>query len=217
LSHNPPGVIREGDVMRQCLAVPILLFYADPVGAVAAETAKAHIAYLVVLPSSDPVQARALAWFTDALREHGWIEGENLTVTYRASEGVNERYAELAAELVTGRPDVIVAEGRPAVRAIEQRTKIIPILMWAVPNPVGLGLVASLARPGGNITGVSPNTEDVIGKGMQLLTEVRPGILRVVYLGLWRAAPPEAHGRNLHCRRAAARSDLANDPVDLVG
>jgi putative ABC transport system substrate-binding protein len=104
-------------------------------------------------------------------------------VTYRDSEGVNDRYVEIAAELLRERPDVIVANGLPAVNAIEQQTESIPIVMVGVPNPVGLGLVPSLARPGGNITGVSTGTEDVLAKGIQLLTEVRPEILRIAYLG----------------------------------
>jgi putative ABC transport system substrate-binding protein len=170
--------------MRQCLAIlAFLLFPAHLAGAIAAEPAQAHIAFLGTLPRSNPNEARALGWFTDRLREHGWVEGQNLTLTYRASEGVNERYAELAAELIAKHPDVIVAEGPEAVQAIEQRTKTIPIVMWGVPDPVGLGLVASLGRPGANITGLSMGTEDVLGKGMQFLTEVRPGVLRIVYLG----------------------------------
>lgn len=170
--------------MRQCLAVlAFLLFPAHLVGAIAAETTKVHIAYLGILPSSDVMQARVLGWFTDGLRERGWVEGQNLTVTYRASEGVNDRYADLAAELIAERPDVIVAEGPPSVKAIEQRTKTIPIVMWGVPDPVGLGLVASLAHPGGNITGLSTGSEDVLGKGIQLLTEVRSGMSGIVYLG----------------------------------
>jgi putative ABC transport system substrate-binding protein len=168
--------------MRQFLALLALLFATHTVDVIAAETTKAHIGYLGILPSSDPTQARDLGWFTDGLRQHGWVEGQNLTVIYRASEGVNDRYAEIAAELVRERPDVIVSNGPPAVNAIEQRTKSIPIVMVGVPNPVGLGLVASLARPGGNITGVSTGSEDVLAKGIQLLIEMRPEILHIAYL-----------------------------------
>src|ERR1043166_6184079 len=125
LRHNPPGDQSRRIEMRQCLAIlAFLLFPAHLAGAIAAEPAQAHIAFLGTLPRSNLNEARALGWFTDRLREHGWVEGQNLTLTYRASEGVNERYAELAAELIAKHPDVIVAEGPEAVQAIEQRTKI---------------------------------------------------------------------------------------------
>lgn len=169
--------------MRRHLAVIAFVLLAYPFAARAAPPAKAHIGILGVLPLSNPATGRLWTALTDALRKRGWVEGQNLTVTYRASQGLNARYAPLAAELVAAHPDVVVAVGPGAVKAVEQRTKTIPIVMVGVPEPVKLGFIASLAHPGGNITGVSPATEDVFGKAVQLLTEVRPGISRIAYLG----------------------------------
>jgi ABC-type uncharacterized transport system substrate-binding protein len=172
--------------MRRYLAALACLFFVCPIAGGAAPPAppaKAHIGILTTLPRSNPVESRLWAAFTDALRRQGWTEGQNLSVTYRASGGVDARYPLLAAELLAQHPDLIVAFGPAAVKAAAQQTKTVPIVMFGVPEPVKLGFIASLAHPGGNITGISPATEDVFAKGMQLLTQMRPGIRRIVYLG----------------------------------
>jgi ABC-type uncharacterized transport system substrate-binding protein len=171
--------------MRRWLALAVVacLLCAYPMIPGAAQPVKAHIGILTTLPKSHPAARRLWGALADALRQRGWVEGRNLSVTFRASEGVGAHYPALAAELVGKHPDLIVADGPPAVRALERQSKTIPIVMWGVPTPVKLGFIASLAHPGGNITGISPATEDVLGKGMQLLTQMRPGISRITYLG----------------------------------
>jgi putative tryptophan/tyrosine transport system substrate-binding protein len=131
--------------------------------------------------------ASASAWrpwtaaFVQRLRELGWIEGRNLRVEYRWAEGSSERAAELAAEFVRLNVDVIVTGGLPAVAA-KQATSVIPIVFPIATDPLGTGLVASLARPGGNITGVSTQAGDLAGKRLELLREAVPGLRRLAVL-----------------------------------
>jgi putative ABC transport system substrate-binding protein len=120
--------------------------------------------------------------FTEALRARGWIEGQSLVFDIRSSDDQPERYPQLASELVARRPNLVIAVSYRAAKAVHETTKTIPIVFIQVPNPVGLGLVASLAQPGGNVTGISGQAEDIIGKGLQLIKETRPGISRLAYL-----------------------------------
>jgi len=149
----------------------------------AAEAAPARVAVLGVAPPADPTAERAWQAFADSLQALGWTEGKNITFIRRYSEGRAERAAPLAAELVAEKPDLIVTVTYPNTQAAQQTTKTIPIVFIQVPDPIGGGFVASLARPGGNITGTSGQAEDVIGKGLQLIKEMRPGISRLAYLG----------------------------------
>src|SRR5262244_2271247 len=116
-----------------------------------------------------------VAAFVQRLRELGWIEGRNLTIEYRWAEGSSDRAAELAAEFVRLKVDVIVTSGTPTVLAAKQATSLIPIV-FVVGDPVGVGLVASMARPGGNVTGLSVQQTDTAGKRLELLREVIPGL-----------------------------------------
>jgi putative ABC transport system substrate-binding protein len=120
--------------------------------------------------------------FFRGLREHGYEDGRNLHLEYRLSEGRLERLPELAAELVNLQPDVIVAGGPVAALAAKQATGTIPIVAAAVYDPVGSGLVASLARPGGNVTGLSTSGHDTDMKRMERLKEVVPTAARVAVL-----------------------------------
>ena len=118
--------------------------------------------------------------FLDALREHGWEEGLNIVIEARWTEGRPERYIELASELVSLKMDVIVAGAPPAVRALQQATRTIPIKMIAVADPVEMGFVKSLAEPGGNITGVtSVAGRNIILKLLELTKDALPSAKRV--------------------------------------
>ena len=117
------------------------------------------------------------------LRELGWIEGRTVAIEYRWAEGRNERFAEIAAEFVRLKVDVIVTYGTPPVIAAKQATSVIPIVFAVMGDPVGTGLVASLARPGGNVTGLSNQSTDLAGKRLELLREVVPGLRRLADLG----------------------------------
>src|SRR5438309_2019044 len=124
-----------------------------------------------------------VAAFVQRLRELGWIEGRTITIEYRWAEGRNERFAEIAAELVRRKVDVIVTSATEAIVAAKQATSVIPIVFAAAGDPVGTGLVASLARPGGNVTGLSIQQTDVAAKRLELLREVVPGLRRLAILG----------------------------------
>jgi len=120
--------------------------------------------------------------FRERLRELGYVEGQNIAIEYRYAEERNDRAADLALELVRLRCDVIVAWVGTAVRAAQNATRTIPIVMGAVADPLRAGFVASLARPGGNTTGPSMMTLDIAGKRLELLREVVPGVNRVAFL-----------------------------------
>jgi putative tryptophan/tyrosine transport system substrate-binding protein len=117
------------------------------------------------------------------LRELGYLEGKNIAIEWRLAEGRNDRAAELAAELVHLKVSLIVASGTPAAEAAKQATRRIPIVLASVADAVGSGFVRSLARPGGNITGVSLNYPATTGKQLELLRQAIPGITRVAFLG----------------------------------
>jgi ABC-type uncharacterized transport system substrate-binding protein len=119
------------------------------------------------------------AAFVERLRGLGWIEGRNVAIEYRWMEGRNERVAEIAAEFVQLRVDVIVVQGTAAVVGAKQATSVIPIVFALAGDPVGSGLVASLARPGGNVTGLSGQQADVAAKRLELLREVVPSLHRL--------------------------------------
>ena len=125
-------------------------------------------------PGSSGSYSTRVEAFRQGLRELGHIEGQNLTVVYRFADGSFDRLPRFASELVSLQVDAIVAGGQPAAHAAKQTTTSIPIIMGQAGDPVGAGLVASLARPGGNITGLSDLTVGVITKRLELLKEVAP-------------------------------------------
>src|SRR3954463_8008771 len=128
-----------------------------------------------VIPS--PVKA-----FLEGLRDLGYLEGQNFVLVERYAEGHQERLPELVLELIQLEVDVIVAPTSGSAKAAKDATSTIPIVMAGSGDPVGLGLVASLARPGGNVTGPSMMNTEIVGKRMQLLKEVVPGLARVAVL-----------------------------------
>jgi putative ABC transport system substrate-binding protein len=124
------------------------------------------IGFLGAAPS---IESQRIAAFVQRLRELGWIDGRNLAIEYRWAEGRDERYAEIAAEFVRLKVDVIVTVATPASLAAKQATAVIPIVFLTASDPVGTGLVASLARPGGNVTGLANQISDTSGKKLELL------------------------------------------------
>jgi putative ABC transport system substrate-binding protein len=132
--------------------------------------------------STTLASSQRVAAFVQRLRELGWIEGRTIAIEYRWAEGRNERAAEIAAEFVRMKVDVILASATLAVVAARQATSAIPIVFAATADPVGSGLVASLARPGGNVTGLSLQQNDLAGKRVELLREVLPNLRRLAIL-----------------------------------
>ena len=152
------------------------------------------------------------AWMA-GLRERGYIPGQNLAMECRYTEGRAERAPALAAELVSLKPDLLVVFSTANVRAAKQATSTIPIVMVGVIDPVGRGLVASLAQPGGNVTGPTDTVMEMDGKRLQLLKEAVPTVTRVAVLGHPGATPEPAFQRD---RETAARAlDMTLQVYDI--
>ena len=130
----------------------------------------------VLASGSSLSHSRWIAIFVQRLSELGWIEGRTVAIERRWAEGSNERAAEIAAEFVRRKVDVVVTTGAPPTLAAKQATAVIPIVFIGVADPVAVNVVASLARPGGNITGLSDQGIDLAGKRFEFLREVVPGL-----------------------------------------
>ena len=140
------------------------------------------------LPTIGVLGSDAMVWnpwreaFVERLRQLGWIEGRTVAIEYRWSQGRPERYAEFAAEFIRLKVDVIFTEGTAAA-TLKQATSVIPIVFAMATDPIGGGLVASLARPGGNVTGLSNQSADLASKRVALLREIVPGLRRLATIG----------------------------------
>jgi len=145
--------------------------------------ARAHIGFL---GNSDPRSGtEPLEAFRQGLRDLGWIENQTIVIDYRWAEGKVERLPALAAELVQLKTDLVVVAGGVAIRAAQQATNSVPIVIAAILiDPVSAGFVTSLAHPGGNITGLASQYEEIVTKQVQLLTEALPGLSRLALLSL---------------------------------
>jgi putative ABC transport system substrate-binding protein len=121
--------------------------------------------------------------FVQGMRDLGYVEGKNIAFVYRTAEGRRERYADIAAEFIRLKVDVIVTDVSSATLALKKASASIPIVMTSSTDPVGTGLVASLARPGGNVTGLTNISGEIGGKLLELLKEITPGLTRAVILG----------------------------------
>ena len=152
-----------------------------PLAARAQQPAKLPTIGLMV-PSTPLIESQRVAAFLQRLRQLGWIENRNVAIEYRWAEGRSERFVEIATEFVQLKVDVIVASTTPAVIAAKQATSVIPIVITTAGDPVGTGVVASLARPGGNVTGLSNQLWDTASKRLELLREVVPGLRRLAIL-----------------------------------
>lgn len=148
----------------------------------AADAAPTKMAKIGVLIMTKPDQEPALRQFREALRNLGYVEGQNIFIEVQSAEGERDRLPELAALLVRDKVDIIAAWMTPAVTAAKDATTEIPIVMLGAGDPVGTGLVASLARPGGNITGIAGVTAELAGKTIELLKEMLPSMRRAAAL-----------------------------------
>jgi putative tryptophan/tyrosine transport system substrate-binding protein len=168
--------VRRRDFIKAVTAPAV----AWPLAARAQQSAKVPIiGYLGATTPS--IQGQWVAALIQRLRELGWIEGQTVAIEYRWAEGRAERYAEIAAEFVRLKVDVIVTVGGAAL-AVKRATSVIPIVFAGANDPIGGGLVASLARPDGNITGMSIQAPDLAGKRLEILRELVPGLRRVAIL-----------------------------------
>ena len=181
-----------------CIMILTLSLLAAPLAAEAQPLGKVYrIGYLATIPPPAHLWEALL----DGLRERGYSEGQNLVFERRFSEGHAERFATFAAEMVQLRVDCIIAITTPAALAVKNATTTIPIVMTTAIDPVGAGLVASLAQPGGNVTGNAILYAELSTKRLEILKDVVPGLSRVVVL--WNAANP-ANASVWHETQAAA-------------
>src|SRR5262245_45361339 len=166
--------------MRQIGLVLALGLTLAPFAAAQPPTKIWRIGYLG--PVSPSTGARLLESFRQGLRERGYVEGQNILIDYRWADGIPDRFPVLTAELIQLRVDVIVTYNNPAVAALRQATRTIPIVVANMGDPVGSGFVASLARPGGNVTGFSGLSEELSRKWVELLREAAPKGSRIAIL-----------------------------------
>lgn len=139
------------------------------------------------LGNTTPVlEANLLLPFLEGLREYGYADGQNVLIEYRWAEGQYDRLPSLIAELLAQKVDVIVTAGTPATRAVKKATSSVPLVMIAVGDPVGTGIVPSLSRPGGNITGLTSISPELDGKRLELLREIAPAVSHIAVL--WNSA-----------------------------
>jgi putative ABC transport system substrate-binding protein len=159
-----------------------------PIAALAQQSGMRRIGFLGAATPS--VASQWVAAFSQRLKELGWIENQNLAIEYRWAEGRSDRFAEIASEFVRIKVDVIMTWSGGPVIAAKQATTVIPIVFALQTDPVGTGLVASLSRPGGNVTGLSVEQTDTVGKRLDLLREIVPGLKRLAVMA--NAAGPGA-------------------------
>ena len=154
--------------------------------------------------------------FEDGLRVLGYVEGRNIVLDRRYANGRQERLPSLAAELVRMKPDVIVSGANPVIAALKQATRTIPIVMAVSRDPEGAGFIASLAHPGGNITGLSNDpTPEIIGKNLELFKETIPRMSRVGFL--WNPVPPGAQIYKNIAERTARQLGIAFKTAEVRG
>jgi putative ABC transport system substrate-binding protein len=169
----------------------------------AAEAQPSGRVYRIGYLGVNPTPTRSWEALLDGLRERGYREGENLVFERRFSEGHAERFPAFAAEMVRLRVDLVIAITTPAALAVTHATQALPVVMTTAIDPVGAGLVASLARPGGNVTGNAILYPELSTKRLEFLKDVAPGLAHVVVL--WNAANP-ANASVWHATQAAARA-----------
>jgi putative tryptophan/tyrosine transport system substrate-binding protein len=166
------------------------------------------------LGAATPESARTwVAAFVERMRELGWTEGRTVAIEYRWAEGRTDRMADIAAEFVRIKTDVIVAQGTQAALAAKQATPVIPVVFALPGDPVGTGLVGSLSRPGGNVTGLSSQTTDLTGKRLDLLRAILPNLRRLVIMVNVDNSAAQLERNNLQDRAGAAGLDVVTASI----
>jgi putative ABC transport system substrate-binding protein len=201
---------------RRAVTVVVLVFLAAPLGTPAQQSMRVpRVGFLSSSAPSEPTSQLFLGAFRQGLGELGYVEGQNIALESRWAEGKYERLPDLAAELVRLKVDVIVATTSPAVQAAKEATTTIPIVMAYIIDPVATGFVVTLARPGGNITGLSMMAPDLVRKQMELLNEVVPKISRVAIL--WNPVNPAGTPQLRETEVAARALGVRLQPLEARG
>ncbi len=172
-----------------------------------------RVGVLLSTPEGDPEAKVELAAFAQELKNLGWSDGRNIQIDYRFSAGDTARMATFAKELVAIKPDVMVARSTPVLRALAAETTTIPLVFIGVSDPVGEGLAASLARPGGNATGFTNVESAMAGKWVELLKDITPGLKRVTFV----FNPPTAPGGGAYYARLVERAATALGVTAIPG
>jgi putative tryptophan/tyrosine transport system substrate-binding protein len=201
-------------MFRSIICLPLIIFLLTCAQAQQAKKTPTIGFLLEGFPSSVSDSTRIEA-FRKGLREIGYTEGKNISIDYRFAEGKRDRLTDLAAELVHLKVDVIVTYGTVGTLAVKRATTTIPIVMTSSSDPVGRGLVASLARPGGNITGLSSVSPDLTGKRLELFKEVIPKLTHVAIL--WDPSGGEDSANFKDTKVAARALDVQVQSLEVRG
>jgi ABC-type uncharacterized transport system substrate-binding protein len=177
-----------------------------------AQPRRPRIGYLVLGPMSDP-PTRERQGFLDGLREHGYVPGKNIEIVYRSAQSAEDFMDDVAQDLVAQKVDLIVVSGALAALAAKKATSTIPIVIQALGDPVGTGVVRSLSRPEGNVTGVSFLSSELAGKRVQLIRDLVPAAKRIAVL--WEARNPNSRAESAATLEAAKRIGLKVEPVEV--
>jgi putative tryptophan/tyrosine transport system substrate-binding protein len=188
-----------------------------PLAARAQQTERVrHIGVLVSLPANDPEMQLWLAAFQKGLESLGWSEGRNVRIDHRFYTPGADQVQVPAKELVALQPDVILAEGTSTVAALKRESRAIPIVFVAVSDPIGSGFIASLARPGGNVTGVMQYEAGITGKWLAMLKEIAPGTSRAALLANPRATAYDYFLRAAETAASSLAIDVVPSPVENI-
>jgi len=178
--RRKPTRLDRRSFVASLVAIAIALAQAAPSRANESSTKLHRIGFLG--NSTAALEANLVGPFRDGLRELGYVEGRDIAIEYRWAEGDYERFPRLVAELLAVPVEIIVTAGTPSAQAVQRASRTIPLVMVAVGDPVGTHLVASLAHPGGNATGLTSIAPDLEGKRLELLTQVAPSLSRIAVL-----------------------------------
>jgi len=199
---------------RRFIEIIVGALLAAPLAAEAQQSGKVY--RIVFLGASSPeLESELVAAFREGLRDLGYIEGQNIMIEYRWAEGRYDRYPAFVAEAVRHKVDVIVTAGTPAALAAKEGTRTLPIVMAAIGDPIASGVVSSVARPGGNITGSTSMTPEIDAKRLELLKELVPGASRIAIL--WNPANPGNRPRIGEMKAAAKALRLTLEPIVDAG
>ena len=183
-----------------------------PAGAQQADRVR-RVGVLTSFAENDPVTQARVAAFQQTIERLGWSEGRNIRTEYRFAAGQYDQFQRLAKDMVALQPDVILAQTTPIATALQRETRTIPIVFVYVSDPVGTGLITSLARPGGNLTGMLLYEQGIAGKWLEMLKEIAPRLARAAILGNPKSGPYSYFLRYLQAAAPGLAIELVPSPV----